>query len=126
MGLDFLRAKEQRFVQKRDASKSKELSMDMFGAAKGDAHTHLFRCVLTDAAAQLPAGIGAIARVMSETTVVIVQHAREVGHVVSEDVAALIEAMKKNHRHGGVLSVIVVEEPDFNGEFTVRSKTPLR
>ena len=63
---------------------------------------------------------------LSETQIVVLQHAQNVGHVLPEDTAALIEAMRRNHAHGGILTVIVVEEPDFNGEFIVRAKKPLK
>ncbi len=127
MGLDFIRSKGDRFVQKRDASKASELSIgDLLTDAKQDTRSRRFRCQLTDREAHLPPGVGAIARVLSETSIVIIQHAREIGHVLPEDTLTLIEAMRRNHRYGGVLSVIVTDEPDFNGEFTVRSKSHLK
>ena len=95
-------------------------------AGKPDTRHRHFRCALTDPEAKLPAGTGAILRVLSETQIVVLQHAQNVGHVLPEDTAALIEAMRRNHAHGGILTVIVVEEPDFNGEFIVRAKKPLK
>ena len=127
MGLDFIRAKGDRFVQKRDLSKGKEFgAADLLTAGKPDTRHRHFRCQLTDPEAKLPAGTGAILRVLSETQIVVLQHAQNVGHVLAEDTAALIEAMRRNHAHGGILTVIVVEEPDFNGEFVVRAKKPLK
>jgi hypothetical protein len=127
MGLDFLRAKSERFVQKRDDSKGKELdTVDLINRSKPDHFVRLFRCQLTDASATLLTGTGAIARVMIDGQVVIVQSAKTIGYVISPDATELTEAMHRNHRYGGVLSVIVVQEPDFNGEFAVRSKSPLK
>jgi hypothetical protein len=127
MGLDFIRSKVDRFVQKRDASKGTELNtVDLLNRAKPDHVERLFRCQRTTADAELPSGQRAIARVMSSTKVVIVQHARAVGEMLADDASELIILMRRNHRYGGILSVIVVDEPDFNGEFTVKAKSPLK
>ena len=59
MGLEFIRAKAQKFVQRRDESKIQELDTgDLITSTKPDRVTRLYRCVLTDQGAQVVAGLG--------------------------------------------------------------------
>ena len=61
--------------------------------------------------------------VMSDTEVTVLQSGRNIGYVSSEDVVELIPAMKRNNHVGGLLSVMVVQEPAIDGVFTVKPKT---
>ncbi|HEX4086926.1 MAG TPA: hypothetical protein VHY22_18570 [Chthoniobacteraceae bacterium] len=124
MGLEFIRAKGQKFVQRRDQSKVQELdTADLITSTKPDRVTRLYRCVLTDPGAQVVAGLGLTLMVMSDTQVFVLQHGTNIGYVTGEDVGELIPAMKRNSHVGGLLSVAVVDEPAFDGVFTVKPKT---
>lgn len=123
MGLEFLRAKAQRFTQQRDRSKIRELDTeDLITRGKPGIVVRHFRCVLTDMTAEVHAGLGLILFVDSETHVRVLQHGRHIGHVVAEDVQELIVSMKRNDHVGGLLSVTIVEEPAMDGVFTVKPK----
>lgn len=123
MGLDFLRDKEQSFNQRREESKRRELDTeDLFSRAKPDSVVRLFRCLLTDPTADAIPGLGLIARVISDFEVIILKHGRQIGHVLSEDVAELTSAMRKNYHLGGFLSLFVAEEPGLDGVFSVKPK----
>ena len=124
MGLAFIRAKAQKFVQSRDQSRVQELdTADLITGSKPDQITRHYHCVLTDGSAEVVGGLGLTLMVMSETEVLVLQHGTDIGYVSHEDVGELIPAMKRNNRVGGLLSVMVVDEPALDGVFTVKPKT---
>ena len=124
MGLEFIRAKGEKFTQHRDRSKIQELdTADLISSSKPDHVIRHYQCILTDFSAQVIAGLGLTLMVMSDTEVTVLQSGRNIGYVSSEDVVELIPAMKHNDRVGGLLSVMVVQEPAIDGVFTVKPKT---
>lgn len=127
MGLDFLRQKAEKFTQRRDTSKLRELNVeDLLSRGKPDVVVRVFRCLLTDSSAELIRGLALILRVESETQVTVLQYGRHVGHVLSEDIAELTLAMKQNNHLGGLLSVNIEEIPALDGVFTVRPKVAFK
>jgi hypothetical protein len=124
MGLEFIRAKAKKFVQHRDKSKLRELdTVDLVTSTKPDRVTRLYRCILVDRGATIVAGLGLNLKVQSETEVLVLQHGTNIGYISPDDVVELIPAMKRNNHVGGILPVIIVDEPAIDGEFTVKPKT---
>ena len=123
MGLDFLRDKAAAFTQRRDQSKLQELDTeDLLSRAKPDAVVRVYAFLRTDPNIEVVPGLGLIARVISETEVIILKHGRTIGHVLPEEVADLTSGMRKNYHLGGFLSLTVVDEPGCDGVFTVKPK----
>lgn len=127
MGLDFLREKAKSFTQQRDASKIKELDIDdLISRGREDIIIRVFQCVLTDLSAKLEIGTALILKVESEDQISVLQSGRKIGHVLSEEIAELIHAMKQNNHLGGLLSVFAQSKPALDGVFTVRPKTAFK
>ncbi len=125
MGLDFIRAKGERFEGKCDRSKLRELDTeDLLSQAKPDLLVRHYQCRITDTSAELIQGCALIAQVKGAVDVIILQHARPIGHMIAEDAADFTTAMRKNHRDhgGGVISLTIMEAPNFDGIFTVKPK----
>jgi hypothetical protein len=125
MGLDFLRAKGERFEAKCDLSKGRELDTeDLLATAKEDLVIKHYRCLRTDPLAEIIAGCALIAQAKSASAVVILQHARPIGHMLPEDAADFTASMRKNHRDsaGGLISLTIVDHPDLGNVFTVKPK----
>lgn len=125
MGLDFIRAKGERFEGKCDRSKLRELDTeDLLSEAKPDLLVRYYQCRITDPSAELIAGCALIAQAKGPAEVIILQHARPIAHMIAEDAADFTAAMRKNHRDhcGGVISLTILETPNFAGIFTVKPK----
>ena len=119
MGLDFIRDQKAGFDQQRDASRSRELDLDLFSNARPDVETRLFKCELTDQDTQIIPGLRLVLRAHSETDVTVIQSGKVIGHIAAEDVGRLTSLMKKNRTHTGILGVSAKTEPDFTGGFKV-------
>jgi hypothetical protein len=127
MGLDFLRAKEQSFTQKRDKSRIQQSAEeDMLALSKSDVFVPQFRCVLTDEGAFLDEGLGLIGRAFSETDVKISQRGKVIGFMLPEDAAELTRLMKVNHRHLGIISLTLEQAPAIDAIFIVKAKRPFK
>jgi hypothetical protein len=125
MGLDFLRVKGQRFEAKCDQSKGRELDTeDLLAGAKEDLIVKHYRCLRTDQSAEITPGLALIAQAKSATTVVILQHARAIGHMLVEDATDFTDSMRKDYRDtaGGMISLSIVDPPDIGNVFTVKPK----
>jgi len=125
MGLDFLRAKGERFEAKCDLSKGREFDTeDLLTSVKEDLVVKHYRCLRTDLSAEITSGCALIAQAKGDTTVVILQHARPIGHMLIEDAADFTASMKKDHRDsaGGMISLTIIDSPDIGNVFTVKPK----
>lgn len=125
MGLDFLRTKGERFEAKCDLSKGREFDTeDLLSTAKEDLVVKHYRCLRTDPSAEITPGCALIAQAKSATTVMILQHARPIGQMLTEDAADFIASMRKDHRDsaGGMISLTIIDPPDIGNVFTVKPK----
>ena len=126
MGLNFIRAKAEQFLQKTDAACEAELSTpDLLTRVKGDCVTHYFNCQLTENDADLRKGVPLVARAFSDSDVRLMQRGKFIAHVLPEDAELLTTLMRKNHHHG-VISVVIESEASFDGVFRVKSKRPFK
>lgn len=127
MGLDFIREDAKRFEQNRDKSKVLELDVeDLISRGKPDAFVPLFRCLLTDETAGLAEGQPVIGRAQSESHFNILRSNKVIGVMLPEDSRELARLMTINHRHHGVITLIVEQLPGFDGIFQVKSKSPFK
>lgn len=123
MGLDFIRAKGDRFVQKRDEARDEELNnKDLLTEIREDLVIALFHCQLEDAFTTIEAGLPLILRHVSNTDMHVLSRNRKIGFVLPGEVPALIDAMRRNNHASEFLSVLVVEPPGIDDTFTVKPK----
>lgn len=126
MGLDFLRAKEEQFVQQRDKSKLEELdTAELHSRATPDVSIQQFRCILAENAILKP-GLELIGRATSESEIRILQRGKDIGYMHPDDAIELNGHMKRNRRYLGVISLIITEAPNIDGEFLVIPKKPFK
>ena len=124
MGLDFIRAKGERFTQKRDDARCQELDTeDLLSRGKPDRIEIHFRCQSEEPTTVLTPGEAVIGRAMSNAEVAILVRGKRIGRMLPEDTVTLVDAMKRNHRHGGIITLIIVEEPSWDGVFVVKPKS---
>lgn len=127
MGLEFIRNKGASFTQRRDQSKLTELdTADLLSTSKPDHVVRYYSCICTDTTAEIIPGLGLTAKVNSPSEVVMLKHGKPIGHLLPEEVAGFISAMRKNAHLGGVLSVTIVEPPGWDGVFTVKPKVAFK
>jgi len=127
MGLDFIRAKGERFVQKRDKARYKELDLHDLRTRLGvDEITARYRCQLDDRSFALEISKPLILRHIQGNVMHVLSVNRKIGHVLPEEVADLLAAMRKNQHKGEFLTVVVVSLPEFDGTFTVKPKTAFK
>ena len=127
MGLDFIRDKGERFVQKRDDSRLQELDVeDLLSRGKPDRIEQHFRCKLEDKEVELTPGFSVLARAMSDVEVIMMMRGKRIGYMLPADAEKLIVGMKKNQHLGGVITLLVVEEPSWDGVFVVKPKKPFK
>lgn len=127
MGLDFIRAKGVQFEQKRDKSKILEIDVhELLSRGKPDELLALFQCQLTDDSAQITPGLPLIARAYAEGDVRIIQSSKVIGVMLPGNALNFTDLMRKNHRLAGLLSVVPVDDPAFDGVFSIKPKTPFK
>ena len=123
MGLDFIRAKGERFVQKRDEARDEELNNeDLLTGIREDLVVAVFRCQLEDAFTTIEAGLPLILRHIGNSDMHVLSRNRKIGFVLPSEVPALIEAMRRNNHTSEFLSVLVVGAPGIDYTFTVKPK----
>jgi hypothetical protein len=123
MGLDFIREKKKRFEQQRDKSKLEEIdTADLLAGSKKDRFVPLFRCQLDNLDTVVILGLVVLGRVLSETSVTILQRGKKVGQMLADDAANLTRLLKLNHGHLGVISLVIVQEAGIDGVFVVKAK----
>lgn len=123
MGLDFIREKGKRFEQQRDKSKLEEFdTADLLARSKKDRFVPLFRCQLDNLDTAVTPGLVLLGRVLSETSVTILQRGKKVAQMLADDAANLTRLLKLNHGHLGVISLTIVQEAGIDGVFVVKAK----
>ena len=123
MGLDFIRAKGDRFVQKRDEARDEELNNeDLLTGTREDIVIVVFRCQLEETSVIIEAGLPLILRYIGNSDMHVLSRNRKIGVVLPSEVPDLVDSMRRNNHTSEFLSVLVVEAPGLDNTFSVKPK----
>ncbi len=124
MGLDFIRDKNQKYVQTRDSSRSMTNISDLLNRMNPDRVRELFGADLRDKSIHLEPGFRALVRFESEANATIHQNGCIIGDLNSTDAKELAKRLQRNGKTSGMLEVLIHEKQDISGHFKITAAEP--
>lgn len=120
MGLDFIRAKEKEFQQRRDYAQLGLDVPDMLDRFNPDRVLELFNVTLRQPDTVLIKGLRILLKFTSDTSAVVSQNGVIIGDMHESDSLELAARMKAAGKTSGMLNMLVASTPDFRRVFQVR------
>ena len=124
MGLEFIREKNQKYVQTRDSNRAMTDVSDLLERINPDRVRELFGADLRDNSICLEPGYRALVRFESETAATIHQNGCVIGDINPADALELAKRLKRNGKTSGMLEVLIREKQDISGHFKIMAAEP--
>jgi len=124
MGLDFIREKTARYIQKRDSSRAMIDVCDLLDRIHPDRVRELFGVQLRDPSIELETGLRIAVRFDSETEASVIQNGMIIGDLDKADAEKIAKRLKANGKTSGMLDVLIYEAQDISGNFKVTAAEP--
>lgn len=124
MGLEFIREKNQKYVQTRDSNRAMTDVSDLLERINPDRVRELFGADLRDKSISLEPGYRALVRFESETKATIHQNGCVIGDLNPADALELATRLKRNGKTSGMFEVLIREKQDISGHFKIMAVEP--
>lgn len=124
MGLEFIREKNQKYVQTRDSNRAMTDVSDLLERINPDRVRELFGADLRDKSICLEPGYRALVRFESETSATIHQNGCVIGDLNPSDALELSKRLQGNGKTSGMFEVLIRERQDISGHFKIMAAEP--
>jgi hypothetical protein len=124
MGLDFIRAKNAKYVQKRDLSRTMLDVGDLLDRTDPERTRELFSAQLRDSETRLEPGYRGLVQFDSESTATLSVNGVVIGDLDASDAADIAKRMQANGKTSGMFQVFIHEAQDFSGGFKITPAEP--